>query len=338
MTSPHLFHQPLLSTKATGTPRRLIVTGGDSAYFPMISELVASIRALPNWRATDLACVDGGLKPAERQRLANVGVQVRAPQQLPLPPQARKALAKRPNLAIGLSKLWLDQLFPNHDTILWLDGDAWVQDGQALADLFTAAEAVVTGAGPQAAPTHAMASVPELFTHKPFRLRWLGWGFAQVRSILYKNSAVARLPWKVRHQAGQRPTLNGGLFALARQAPHWAVLRQWQKTILARKGNVFSSDQLAIGLTAYVSGLPMHYLPVSCNYMGPWFMRSQPGGGPVICEHYWPHKPAGIIHMAGLEAMRRPEGGLVTAFDAESGAPLQTSLRFSALHPDVPLP
>lgn len=294
--------------------RRLIITGSDARYFPVMEELIASIRRFPEARQIAIGCIDGGLTPTQIHTLEAQGIPVRAPH-IPKGISAR-ALKKRPSLVIGLSKLWLNRLFPDYDTLLWLDADAWVQESSALELLFSAAEGT----------TPALAMIPELFAHKPFRLRWTPFNLAQIRSILYKNATLARLSRRIRRHVAVRPTLNGGIFALSRHAPHWDTLQRWQGTILEH-GKIFSSDQLALSLCAHVDGLPTELLPARCNYLGPWFFNSQTG---LLCEHTYPHLPAGIIHLAGYDAMRLDPKATTTVID-ETGAKRQMNLRFSSI-------
>ncbi len=280
---------PTDSSSPARTPRRLIITGSDSRYFPLLQELIASIRRFPVLEAIEIACIDGGLEQSQSLQLERQGITVRNPQTFPH--VSRRALRKRPNLTIELSKMWLNQLFPAYDTLVWIDADAWIQDSQAVTILFQAAEQT----------PHALAITPEIFLHKPlFRLRWLPFNLVQLRSILYKNSRLARLPRSICRSIGVRPTLNAGVFALSRMAPHWPRLQYWQGVAL-RHGKIFSSGQLAIALTSYHEGHTTALMPAGCNYLGPWQLDPQTG---LLCEVIFPHKPVGIVHLAGYDAMR----------------------------------
>lgn len=298
---------------------RLLVTGSDARYFPVLQELVDSVRRFPETATLNIACVDGGLTSEQIASLEAQGIPVRAPH---IPPGvSARALRKRPSLAIGLSKLWLDQIFPDYETLLWIDADAWVQTSSALELLFSAAET----------PLPALAVIPELFTHKPFRLRWTPLGLAQIRSILYKNANLARLPRALCRKVGVRPTLNGGIFALSRHAPHWENLRAWQKIVL-KHGKTFASDQLSLGLCVFGDEMRAAFLPPSCNYMGPWYFETLQG---QICQHVWPHLPVGIVHLAGHDDMRldlnaTTEVQLLEG-SAETGEKRQMNLRFPSL-------
>lgn len=298
--------------------KRLLVTGCDARYFPLLQELVASIRRFSETNTLTIACIDGGLTQKQIQFLNQWHITVHSPY---IPSGlSTKSFIKRPSLVIGLTKLWLDTIFPEYDTILWLDADTWVQESSALELLFGAAET----------KTPSLATIPELFLHKPFRLRWLPFDLAQIRSILYKNSTIARLPRAIRHKIGVRPTLNGGIFALSRTAPHWQRLRYWQKIVL-KHGKIFCSDQLSLSLCGHTDSLPVEFLPPGCNYMGPWYFNSQTG---KICEHIYPHAPAGIIHLAGYDEMRLNQN-VTTPVINEAGEECDMSLRFSMLHPDA---
>ncbi|UMM64305.1 glycosyltransferase [Aristophania vespae] len=313
-----MLSSPLPPLNAHTPKKRLIVTGCDSRYFPLLEELIASIQRFPEAKNLAIACVDGGLSPDNLRCLARKNIPVQAPY---IPETiSKKALKKRPSLAIGLSKLWLNEFFPEFDSILWLDADSWVQESSALELLFSATET----------ENPALATIPELFLHKPFRLRWLPFNLAQIRSILYKNTTIARLPRSIRRYVGVRPTLNGGIFALSRTAPHWKKLQDWQKIVL-KHGKIFCSDQLSLSLCGHVDKLPVEFLPPGCNYMGPWHFNTETK---KICELTYPHFPAGIIHLAGHDEMRL-DLNVKTSVRDEKNQEQFMSLRFASLYPDV---
>jgi hypothetical protein len=71
-------------------------------------------------------------------------------------------------------------MYPEHEVLVWLDADTWVQD--------VAAVRMVVGA----ARTGALAIVPggSRFGERPMRIRWLLgglFGLAQIRSFNFKN-------------------------------------------------------------------------------------------------------------------------------------------------------
>jgi hypothetical protein len=283
----------------------ILVTGGNSAYFPMIEEQHESIRAASFGPLPALGVIDAGLTAGEVSRLEASGVVVARPQDLPAFPG--KPLRKWSALAVGLGKLWLDQLFPGHDIIVWLDGDTWVQDYSAIELLLGAtragALAIVSGGG--------------RFWDRPIDIRWLLgglWGLAQIRSFNFKNGSRAGLPLHLLRDLGPRPLLNAGVFALATQAPHWQAMRRWQQEIL-RHGKPFTSDQVAMALAVYADGLPLELLPDTCNYITKWRVDLR---GPALVEFYYPYPKVGIVHLAGQKIMRFNQAATIDVPDLEA--------------------
>jgi hypothetical protein len=298
---------------APATSRTLIVTGGDSVYFPMIEELRRSIvAAFPEPRP--FAVIDAGLLPEQVALLQAAGATVA---QLPAEPSLPSAaLRKRPALAANFGKLWLDRLFPGFEVLLWLDADTWVQNPEAVR--------LVEGA----ARTGALAIVPGSGRawERPIEVRWLLgglWGLAQVRSFNFKNGRHAGLSLAVLRDLGPRPLLNAGVFGLRADAPHWEAMRHWQARIL-RGGKPFTSDQIAMALAVHVDGLRLALLPDTCNYIRPW--RFDPRE-PALVEFWYPYPKVGIVHLAGQKQMRFDLLATTEVLDLED-RPHQLSLRF----------
>ena len=88
-------------------------------------------------------------------------------------------------------------------------------------------------------------------------------------NILYKNARRSGMKSSEIKSLQARPTLNAGSYGLHINAPHWEQFRFWQNQIL-NKGRLFTSDQLAMGLTIYHDNYTYEAMPDICNYMGPW--------------------------------------------------------------------
>lgn len=297
----------------------LIATGADAVYFPMVRELLASVRAhAPG--PVGFGVIDGGLTPEQREWLAAEGARIAAP---PALADAARAVRARPALAVNLGKLWLDRLFPDHATLLWLDADTWVQQWEAVALLAGAAE------------TGALAIVPGAgrYWKRQIDVRWIAGGvggIGQVRSFNFKNAWHARLPLSVCRDLGTRALLNAGAFALPAAAAHWERLRHWQARIL-RHGKPFTSDQLAMAMAVYIEELPAELLPTNCNYVSPRRVDAARG---LLLEHYYPYRPVGIVHLAAEKRMRFDPEAKVTLLGLD-GRHWQASLRYGWLQRDL---
>jgi hypothetical protein len=298
----------------------LIATGADAAYFPLVQELLASIRAAAPDQPIAFGVIDGGLTEAQRAWLTEQRVIVAAPSP---PAAAMRAVRKRPALAVNLAKPELDLLFPTHATLLWLDADTWVQRWSAVEMMLGAAA------------SGALAVVPDggRFWTRQTEVRWLlgGWrGLAQLRTFNFKNAWNAGLPVAICRDVGTRALLNAGVFALRRDAPHWSAMRRWRDRVL-RHGKPFTSDQLAMALAVYVDGLPVELLPETCNFISPHRVDAE---NVTLVESYYPYPPVGIVHLSAQKSMRF-DPGVTTGLLGLDGRTYHASLRFGLFQAGV---
>jgi len=289
----------------------MIVTGGDANYFPLIAELVASVRAQPRGAGCPIGVIDAGLTDEQKAALGARGCKVVTPD-WEYDFAADKARG-RVHLKAEIGKAFMPKYFPGHDVLVWVDADAWVQD-------FHAIDLLVEGAS-----RGRLAIVPQIgrYYRTEVQLTWLIGGIARVRTILFKNAARVGLPRAVCRTIASKPTLNAGVFALRTDAPHWAAIRKWQ-ALAARRGRIFTSTQLAIALSVYVDKLPLELMPETCNYMGPW-RRDRTTGR--ILEYYLPNAPVGIVHLASENNMRADRSVLKNVPDVD-GVIEPISLRY----------
>jgi hypothetical protein len=294
---------------------RLIVTACDAKYVPLVQELFESVRAFRDAPAQPLAVLDAGMTADQTAMLADrYGARIlQGDWPYGMDPVRMKAA---PHLKANLLRCHLDRLAPDAGAICWIDADAWVQDFAAVEMMFEAAE-----------HTRRLAIVCQSSRHSSvtMTLQWIGLGAARVRSILYKNARNAGYPESVARRMADQPTLNSGVFTLRGDAPHWQAWRaRHREVILERRGRLFTSDQLSLGLMHYIDGLPVERMPDTCNYMGPFWKASDDGRR--LVEYFWPHAPVGIVHMAG-EDLLRADAGATRDIPTISGASIRRSLR-----------
>ncbi len=262
---------------------RVIVTGGDAGYFHLIEEQLRSIRVFRGAEEQPVAVIDAGLTADQRDRLAQVyGARVlEVGWEYDFPAHRTHG---RSHLKVQIARAFLDRHLPEADLILWIDADAWVQDFAGVDLMFSAA----------AAGNLAIVPEPNRYASHVMSVKWTALGFAEVRSILYKNARKARVPERDARRVGLRHTLNTGVFALRSDAPHWQAWRKRQTQVLQGGARIFSSDQLSLSLAVYLDELPLDLLPEFCNYMGPWKASSD---GEQLVEYYSPHAPVSVVHM-----------------------------------------
>ena len=290
----------------------VIVSGGDANYFPLLFELAQSLRALPEGENYRLAFLDGGLTAEHKNKLQTLDADVLDPGWCH--PLAEKKCRGRDYLKINIAKLHLDKLFPEADITLWIDGDTWFQNLNAVR-LFN-----------QVANKKKFAVVSQASrlqdSHIAFRKKLPG--LVELRNILYKNARKAGFSKTITTNLMARPTLNAGAYALHKDALHWESFRKWQDIIL-KKGRLFTSDQLAFGLTVFQDKLPFEALPDICNYRGPWRWNEETN---EFVDYYAPYEPVSIMHLCGQDEMRDNPEHAISMLNSKDQT-IYKSLRYS---------
>jgi hypothetical protein len=177
------------------TEKSIAITGGDAAYFDLMRDCIGSLRATPEGRALALGILDCGLTDEQRDWCRAQGAILVEPiWDFDFPGREKlkdgyKALTARP---------FLPRYFPGFDLYLWIDGDCWVQQGDALS-LFLAA-----------ARTGALAAAPEI--HRSMRHYRHAWKeFSTINGAAYEESFGKEMAERLIRY----PLINAGVFAIA---------------------------------------------------------------------------------------------------------------------------
>jgi len=266
-----------------------IVSGGDSKYFQLLKELALSIREKPEGKNLNIVYLDGGLTNENIGYFKSLNIEVVDP--CWCNPIAEKKAAGRNFLKINIAKMHLDLILPNKKIIIWIDADAWLQTFESINLFSFVAKKNKLAIVSQATRLEGRnIQFKKLFTHR----------FVELRNILYKNARRARLATGLIEKMQGRPTLNAGAYSLHVNAPHWKRFRYWQNEIL-KKGRLFTSDQLTIGLTIYHDELSYEALPDICNYINPWRYDEE---NKLFVDYFAPYTPVSIVHLAGQDKNR----------------------------------
>ena len=294
----------------------VIVCAADARYFPLLRQAVQSVNDTGLRRRYALAVLDLGLTETQCDELAPL-IDARAAARWDMEFRGRddfppyfKAMTARPSLP---------SYFPGHEVYVWLDADAWVQDA-SVVDCFV-----------EAARKGQLAVVPELdrsyssFYKRP-RPYWRTQNFRAFRW---------NYGWRIADRLARNPILNSGVFALAADAPHWALWRRALQRALDRRRWFGSrtglwahvSEQTALTYVIFGDKAPATFLPAYCN----WFCgKATPMWDPqaaCLVEPHAPHRPLGIVHLAGDGVQER-------AFDIRTtdGGEVNSHLTFDAVH------
>src|SRR5216684_2350157 len=283
--------------------RLLIASGADRNYFPLLRDAVLSIRALR--RDVAIGVLDLGLDQQHRDWLSTRVAHIVQPDwDLDFPgrertPETLKAQVARP---------FLRRHFPGYEMYLWIDADAWLQDGGVI-DLYVAA-----------AGQDKLAITPEIDRaykrhYKRPKLFGMNLGFKNYREAF---------GWRVADRLGRNPTVNGGVLALHSEAPHWEA---WQR-VLARvlQRTYFTpAGQTALNYVVFAEHLPVNFLPAYCNWMPGDAAPAFDAVRGLFVEPYAPHEVIGVMHLAGAEQKSH-----VFRLDRLDGGTIETALRYSA--------
>lgn len=280
----------------------LVVTAADAGYYPLLDGLLGSLDRCCGSARPPLAVLDLGLTPEQQASLAARDVRLVEPAM----PDALPNVDGTPRTYLAqLCRPYLPDLFPDADVLIWLDADIWVQDGQLLHWLQAGAAA------------GDLVIAPELHTSYWRHYTHSGQYAKYVFYEKYFGGADAELH-------GFTPTLNVGVFALHRAAPHWQVWQRTMKRVLRHEA-VFCAEQLALDHAVLTQNLACRWLPAVANWMchqaRPLWSHQQR----LFLEPQVPHRPLWALHLVmSTKAM----GLEIQAID---GPPITTRLTFDAV-------
>jgi hypothetical protein len=283
-------------------PGLIIVSAADRGYFPLLRDAVLSVRALGPEVA--IGVLDLGLDDEHRRWLAGQATHLVAPGwDVAFPRQEQTPNTLRAQVA----RPFLPRHFPGYEMYVWLDADAWLQDWRAV-ELFCAA-----------AGRDRLAIAPEIDrAYKRHYKRPKLFGL----TLTWKMYREA-FGWRAADRLGRNPMLNCGVFALHRDAPHWAA---WQRLIaqVLQRTRFFYVEQAALNYAIYAERLSVNLLPAYCNWMPG---DAAPAFDPerrVFVEPYAPHETIGVMHLAGPDQKNH-----VFRLERLGGGTVETGLRYS---------
>ncbi len=296
------------------TEKIAFISAAGANYYPMLREWIHSVRSHPQSANIDICLMNAGMTPEQVESLRPL-VTVIKDVDWPCPIDPRKVAGKE-YLKACVARPWIPQNFPGYDVYFWMDADTWVQDWAGV-DLFLRGAAkgriALTGQVDRAYPRQA-------------RVKWLGQWPWKVRSFYFSNArkafgfetAKTLLPYHV---------LLAGAFAMRADAPHW---KKWQELVTqaVKKGNVFTAEQLSLGIMCYMQGYEFEILPAWTHWLCEFKPMVDERAG-LFIEPFLPHNRIGILHLSGWDEMR-VNRALTTNFKTLGGGTVERSFRYTA--------
>ena len=258
----------------------IIITAADANYFELVRGTILSVREKPEGENVAIGFFDLGCTPQQLQWLkTQVNIIQKPDWDFDFPGQN-----EAPHYLKGLlARPFLRRYFPNFDIYLWIDADAWVQDWQAV-------ELLVKGAAKR-----GLAVVPELDRGYYLAYGKLPWYW----QFVYRDYQAA-FGEEVAQNLHSYPTINAGIFALQKDAPHWEIWAEYLEQGLQRHVSLMT-DQIALNRLVYGTEMfdKTEMLPARCNWSCNFGLPVWDKHQACFVEPYLPQEAIGILHITG---------------------------------------
>lgn len=279
------------------TTRIVVVTSADANYFSLLRDMILSMQQQPGLPQLELACFDLGLAANQIDWLKTYTDRILTPRlHFDLPAEQANPL----QLAF-LVRPFLPEYLPGFDLYLWIDSDVWLQSPDAILGMI------------QGAASKGMAIAHEAENAYRFQL----WLFLWTAKHFVLGYGPARGTWLL-----SRPHLNAGIFAIARDAPHWRAWADCYRMAIERTGRLTPHDQFALNQAIYQHHLDTAILPANSNWIcdrGVPMWNDEVG---AFCEPYAPYRTVSALHLAG------PAKRTSYAIQRTGGQTFETMIRY----------
>ena len=110
--------------------KNVIVSLADSNYFPLLNELVDSIKSFEESKKVAVCILDAGLKDDQKKILSEKVDEIKSAEwDIEVPGYKVKG---KEWLKSQVSRAFLPKYFPDYEKYLWIDCDAWVNDWECI--------------------------------------------------------------------------------------------------------------------------------------------------------------------------------------------------------------
>ena len=265
--------------------KNVIVSLADANYFPLLEELVSSIKRFDESRDVAICILDAGLTKEQKEKLIDKVDEIKSAEwDIEVP--GYKIRGKE-WLKSQVSRAFLPKYFPNYDKFLWVDCDAWINDWECVELYFKACDNGKLGITQTIGPGYKITS----------RVNWLFGKLAIIKSQNFKHAVKSSIGYEKARKLAFAPHINIGVFSLENNSPGWA---SWQKNLsqALKAGNIFGSEGLAINMSVYIDDLETEFLPLNCNWITSNLLPKYDENNDTFVEPFLPNYKIGIMHLA----------------------------------------
>ena len=265
--------------------KNVIVSLADANYFPLLDELVDSIKRFKQSESVAICILDAGLKQDQKDSLSKKVDEIKnAEWDIEVPGYKVKG---KEWLKSQVSRAFLPKYFPNYEKYLWIDCDAWVNDWNCIDLYFKACDNGKLGITQTIGPGYKITS----------RVNWLFGKLALIKSQNFKHAVKSKIGYADARKLAFAPHINIGVFSLEKNSKGWSV---WQNNLskTLKAGSIFGSEGLAINMSVYIDNLETEFLPLNCNWITSNLLPKYDQEQSTFVEPFLPNYKIGIIHLA----------------------------------------
>ena len=265
--------------------KNVIVSLADANYFPLLEELVDSIKKFEESKKVAICILDAGLTEDQKKKLLVKVDEIKSAEwDIEVPGYKVK---NKEWLKSQVSRAFLPKYFPNYEKYLWIDCDAWVNDWNCIELYFKACNDGKLGITQTIGPGYKITS----------KVNWLFGKLAIIKSQNFKHAIKSKIGYDKARKLAFAPHINIGVFSLEKNSKGWDI---WQKNLskTLKAGNIFGSEGLAINMSVYIDNLNTEFLPLNCNWITSNLLPKYDELQKTFVEPYLPNYKIGIIHLA----------------------------------------
>ena len=265
--------------------KNVIVSLADANYFPLLNELINSVKRFKNSQEIAICILDAGLTDQQKNDLSlKVDEIKQAEWDIKVPDTKIKG---REWLKSQVSRAFLPKYFPNYNKYLWIDCDAWVNDWDSIELYFKACDDSKLGITQTIGPGYKITS----------KVNWIFGKLAIVKSQNFKHAIKSNISYDKARKLAFAPHINIGVFSLEKESSIWKI---WQNNLIQtlKGGDIFGSEQLAMNMSVYLDNVQTEFLPLNCNWITRNLLPKFDEENNTFVEPYLPNRKIGIMHLA----------------------------------------
>ena len=265
--------------------KNVIVSLADANYFPLLEELISSIKRFKESENVAICILDAGLTMEQKNELSKIVDEIKTAEwDIEVP---NYKIKDKEWLKSQVSRAFLPKYFPNFEKYLWIDCDAWVNDWNSIELYFKACDNGKLGITQTIGPGYKITS----------KVNWIIGKLAIVKSQNFKHAVKSNIGYDKARKLAFAPHINIGVFSLEKNSIGWSV---WQDNLTKtlKAGNIFGSEGLAINMAVYIDELETEFLPLNCNWITSNLLPKYDDQKKTFVEPYLPNYKIGIMHLA----------------------------------------